>query len=226
MVKCIVFDFDGVLIDSNVIKRNAYFMIFSPIGSTEQIIKKVLVKKYGGDRYQIIGHIIDELSVNGFLYKGCDREVMLQHYTGQYNKICEEYAVSCSEIKGVSKILPRLAGHYALYINSATPQAPLRRIVSRRGWGGYFRGVFGRPCTKIENLRKTLKFEEIINEDMLFIGDDHRDLEAAAQCGCRFVGMVHETSNFVSVPYYRARDFTGIEPFINWTNRDTVYAAD
>jgi phosphoglycolate phosphatase-like HAD superfamily hydrolase len=141
MIACVVFDFDGVLVDSNAMKRRAYFDIFAPLGPTASIVQGVLASTRDGDRYQVIGRILRELTTTGLLPDVGEQERLLQDYAGRYNAICEDFAATCCEISGASTSLERLAGRYALYINSATPEEPLRRIVARRGWERWFRAV-------------------------------------------------------------------------------------
>lgn len=49
-VKVVVFDFEGVLVDSNAIKHNAYFNVFASLIATKSIVKMALEKAQGSDR--------------------------------------------------------------------------------------------------------------------------------------------------------------------------------
>ena len=219
MITCVVFDFDGVLVDSNVVKRNAYFDIFAPLGATRPVVGAVLEDNRDSDRYQIIEHILRRLVMAGFLSADDQMDELIGKYAEQYNDICEEHAATCREIAGASECLPRLFRRYALYVNSATPEEPLRRIIHRRGWECYFRDVLGRPRTKTENLTKILEREMTSGAEVVFVGDNQQDLDAAHQCGCQFVGMMHNTSQFGFEPSYVVRDLAELETTIKQMER-------
>ncbi len=195
-IRCVVFDFDGVLVDSNAVKQGAYFGILIPFGAPGGMVETVLAESEEGDRFIIIGRVVGRLRAAGLLPTGVSIEGIIQGLAEQYNRICEEHAATCKEILGVSASLAKLTRRYALYVNSATPEEPLRRIVDRRGWRGYFRDVLGRPRTKTENLRLIIAREVVEPSAVVVVGDGLGDLEAAKQCGCRFVGVSSHDEDF------------------------------
>jgi len=226
MIRCVVFDFDGVLVDSNVVKRNAYFDIFTSLGATRPVVEAVLEDNRDGNRYQIIECILRRLVTAGFFSARSRLDKLVTKYAEQYNDICEKYAATCREIAGVSTCLSRLARRYALYVNSATPEDPLRRIICRRGWEIYFREVLGCSHTKTDNLRQILERERISCTEVVFVGDNQQDMTAALQCGCQFVGLVNDTSQFESEPSYIIHDFSELETTIEQIDRRCRIADD
>ena len=223
MIKCVVFDFDGVLVDSNAVKRGAYFDIFPSLGGTHPAVEAVLGRNRDGDRYEIIGAILRRLIDRGLLrLKNSTITDLTRVYAEQYNSICEEFAATCREMPGVSPSLPELSRRYVLYVNSATPEEPLLRIIRRRGWEGYFRGVRGRPRTKTENLVRISESEGVTNSETVFVGDSQGDLEAAAQWGCHFVGLLSDTSAFESEPNYTIRSLSDLQEIIDYLDRKLV----
>ena len=196
MIKCVAFDFDGVLVDSNAVKRSAYFDIFAPLGATQPVVRTVLEDNWDCDRYRTIGRILKRLVDAGLL--GADQRFgeLIGKYADRYNDICEEYAATCPEIAGVSTCLPRLAKRCGLYVNSATPEQPLCRIVRRRGWEGYFRRVMGGPNTKKQNLEWILQREQVSGQELLVVGDGRSDLIAARDLRCHFVGVRNDSNDF------------------------------
>jgi phosphoglycolate phosphatase-like HAD superfamily hydrolase len=216
MIKCIVFDFDGVLVDSNAIKRSAYFDIFSFLDGAHPSVESVLGKNRDGDRYQIIAAILQRLIEAGLLsLENNTISNLTRIYSEQYNCICEEYAATCREMPGVSLSLPELARRYVLYVNSATPEKPLLRIIRRRGWEGYFRDVCGRPQTKTENLAWILESAKVRSSETVFVGDDQGDFEAAVKVDCHFVGLVSDTSQLESEPNYSIRSLSDLQRIID-----------
>jgi phosphoglycolate phosphatase len=197
MTLCVAFDFDGVLVDSNAVKRQAYFDIFSPLGpSTAPAVAAALDGDVDGDRFQLIGRIITVLRADAVLVSPDPLEALVARYAERYNDICEEYAATCPEVAGASAAITRLAASHTLYVNSATPEESLRRIVERRGWARFFRDVLGRPRTKIENLRLIMEREGVDGSDVVVVGDGRRDLDAARLAGARFVGVRNRFNDF------------------------------
>ena len=58
VIRVVVFDFDGVIVDSNDIKRSAYFKLFSLVSRSRQIVEDVLKTLDPPLRSVIIGTII------------------------------------------------------------------------------------------------------------------------------------------------------------------------
>jgi phosphoglycolate phosphatase-like HAD superfamily hydrolase len=189
-----VFDFDGVLVDSNAVKREAYVRIFAERGVPRDLVGAVLANSADADRHGVIARIVRRAHDAGLMTAPAPD--LVPGLVEAYNAICEEHTATCAEVRGVSTVLPRLAGRYALYVASDTPEAPLRRVVERRRWTPYFRDVLGRPRTKAENLASILAREDVAPDAVVMIGDSHRDLAAARQCGCRFVGIRSDGNDF------------------------------
>jgi phosphoglycolate phosphatase-like HAD superfamily hydrolase len=195
MTGCVVFDFDGVLVDSNVVKRRAYRDIFAGTSGSEPIVEAVLQSNSQDDRFGVIRAILEGLSAEQRVTPA-RLDLLVTQYGDRYNVICEEHAATCVEIQGASSALARLAERHPLYIISATPEDPLRRIVKRRGWSRYFQDVLGRPRTKRENLAQVMRREGVEGGQVVFVGDGRQDLDAAREAGCRFVGVRNDFNDF------------------------------
>ena len=197
MIECLVFDFDGVLVDSNEIKRAAFFRIFAGFGeSGRQWVTSALERDDEGDRFDIIRSVLDQAVGSGTLETTATVEELVQSYAVEYNTICEAHAATCAEITGVTSMLNAVYRRYPLYIVSATPVEPLRRIVEMRGWGHYFKEVLGRPESKTRHLAHVLEREGIGAERLLFVGDGKRDWSAARIAGTWFVGVRNAFNDF------------------------------
>ncbi len=198
MIKCVVFDFDGVLVDTNLIKRKAYFDIFLNFGDVEETIDSIISNDPYSNRYIIIGRIIKRLEEIGKIHVGDRFETLVNEFALKYNNICESFASTCFEIPGASLVLKELSEKYRIYVNSLTPEEPLERIIFRRGWKNYFNGIYGGSKTKKENLKKILEREKISATESVFVGDKENDLEAAMKVGCHFIGVKNKFNDFNS----------------------------
>jgi phosphoglycolate phosphatase-like HAD superfamily hydrolase len=179
----IIFDFDGVLVESVDVKGEAFRKLYEEEGKVVQ--DKVLAyhEVNGGlNRYEKIQHI-EEV----FLNRSID-ETGVQCKAKRYSGLVEEQVVRAKWVKGAKAFLD---GHYKtlpLYVVSATPQEELRRIVDKRGMTHYFRAVYGAPEKKYDHIFRILKEKDYDPGRMLMIGDAMADYEAAEITGLDFIG--------------------------------------
>jgi phosphoglycolate phosphatase-like HAD superfamily hydrolase len=191
-VRCVVFDFDGVLVHSNAIKREAYLHVLAERGASAELVAECLASHPEADRTEIITAVLQQLGSPG----RTPAPPEVARYVAEYGKVCLAGAASCPEVTGASAALEQLSAEWPLYINSATPEEPLREIVDKRGWSRHFRGIMGRPHSKRDNLRRILDAEQLLPESVLFVGDRRPDMTAALDCGCAFVGLQSDESDF------------------------------
>ncbi|HYC72431.1 MAG TPA: HAD family hydrolase [Opitutaceae bacterium] len=180
-VRCVAFDFDGTLVDSNRLKHEAWFAVFGEAGFGRPEIDALLRAHPLADRFELVDRLLAT--------RGEADSVLRAHLVERYNFICEEGQSTCPEIPGASELLRELSARLPLYVNSATPEEPLRRIVARRGWSGHFRAVYGRPRSKVDNLRRIAAEQSVDLARLALVGDGPADAMAAAETGCRFVAV-------------------------------------
>lgn len=188
--RAVVFDFDGVIVQSNALKRKAFFDIF-PAGAAAAV-ESVLAAHREKSRFAIIAlalaawrpgeHAPDDLGSPAVAALAED-----------YNRIVEQGAIACPLVLGAGETLARLDGRLPLYLNSATPQPSLRRIVAARGLNAHFRDVLGAPASKEDNLAAILADLGLKDgAGIVVVGDGRADLRAAQGFGCRFIGIDNE----------------------------------
>jgi len=194
-IRCIAFDFDGTLVESNPIKRDAYYAVFASVPGSAAVLEHVIRANPEADRHGIVHETRRALEDCGARSLPSAEELVRA-----YGRLCEEGVSQCAPVPGAVAALRALAPCYPLYIASATPEAPLRRVVARRGWAGFFRAVLGRPATKTENLRTIAAREGIGPEALLLVGDGPPDRRAARTFGCRFAGFEAPAAELLAHP--------------------------
>lgn len=205
-LRAVVFDFDGTLVDSNKVKRAAYYEIFARRSGSAAVIDQVLRRLPTATRFEVIGAVLDGMDAP---IKG--RPSRIATYARRYNAICESYAAQCAEIPGASACLKVLHPRYLLFLSSATPRDPLVRVVRKRGWLRYFEGVFGWPPGKPENLKSILKCASLRPEETVCIGDCRQDWKDARMAGCRFVGVSNRENSGRGIGPLVVEDLKGLE---------------
>lgn len=193
MIRCLVFDFDGVLVQSDGLKIDAYFRAFKCSNDrARNIIRGIVNRSEAATRYEVIGQIVREMQKAGLLPDD-ETEIHMAKIIERYNQITEEAVARCEDVAGASSVLEGFVDRLPMYINSATPTAPLKRIVAARRWTSYFRDVLGADHSKADNLAYILRQEGLSPAAVLFVGDSPNDQRAANDVGVHFVGIQSET---------------------------------
>lgn len=182
----IVFDFDGVLVESVDIKTAAFATLFA--GETAEARHAIVAfhrANVGLSRFAKFDHIhrvilqrpLDDAGMAGLAARFADLVV--------------DAVVACPMVAGADRLLEeQSAAGTPLFVVSATPRDELTVIVGRRGLDRYFRALYGSPRSKTDNLRALLAEHALDPTATLMIGDGRQDFEAAAACGTRFLGRV------------------------------------
>lgn len=207
MVRVIVFDFDGVLVPgSEAVKRAAWVHVFASRGERAVTHAQEYVTAYmngKGDRFDIIRSVLTRL---GEMVENMDEAV------GKLSSVFDDFVqkgIADLAVSGATvKVLQDLSSTHTLYVNSATPEVSLIRTIEQLGIRQYFKGVYGRPHTKVSNLVRIGDEAGVSKDEMLFVGDSSGDLFAAREFGCSFIGLANDENGWGD-----ARDFS--EPVIS-----------
>ncbi len=185
----IILDFDGVIVESNGAKDEAFETLFSDFPEYLAPLRAYHLSLNAVDRFSKFRH-------------------MTGHILGlppdEAERVCRDGAVRCQEltrktvlhcpwVPGAQQFLEFFYGTRPLYLASATPQAELDWLVENRGLSKYFRGVYGAPIRKAEVLLSILTTQGIPAVQALFIGDSPEDWEAARDAKVPFIGRKSRT---------------------------------
>lgn len=177
-----VFDCDGVVLDSNRIKTDAFFRAAEPYGAhyARQLVD-YHVKNGGISRY-----IKFQYFMTGILGRESVDEAELSHLLSTYAEYVKQGLLSCDVAPGIDR-LRQLTKDSNWLIVSGGDQAELRSVFSQRGLDHLFDGgIYGSPDTKDEILSR-LKAERVIDEPAVFVGDSQYDIEAARRASLDFI---------------------------------------
>lgn len=201
MIRCIVFDFDGTLVDSNRIKHQGFFEIAKEFADGERLMQSILAREDAGDRYSIFERFAELLAIRA------DAAMLAERYT----EFCQQKIAKAPEIPGAADALDHLkeAG-MLLYVNSATPIGPLLKLIRLRQMEPWFNGVYGAPEGKAENLKTILAENGVSGHEVLMVGDSEIDRMAAESAGCHFVGVRNCESGFLKSPSFLMDDLRNL----------------
>jgi phosphoglycolate phosphatase len=184
-IRAIIFDFDGTLILSNEIKRDCYLAVANDWPNGEAIVKELLDGPPVGDRYALFSLFAQRIAET---VKDKPVDTIKLELAEDYSRRVEAALLVCPERPGAMDLLGTLRGQGVdLYLNSGTPLIWLRRIVQGRRIEGHFRGLYGGPISKIDNLKQIFQEANLRPKDALIVGDGLDDEQYANAVGCNFL---------------------------------------
>lgn len=205
----VIFDFDGVLVESTDLKTEAFATLYRPYG-TAAADKAVTyhLAHAGISRHVKIRHLHEIL----LGIRPSDEEVA--RLGEQFSELVVEAVVAAPWVRGAREFVEAHYDTLALFVASGTPVDELKVIVSRRGMRAYFRSIHGAPATKGEIIRSIIAQYRFDPQRVLMVGDASADLEGARQVGARFIGRVHDAANPFSPDIPVIADLTSLSRFL------------
>jgi phosphoglycolate phosphatase len=181
MIRCVVFDFDGTLVDSNDLKRQGFVDIARERSPGSEPMMEQSLRAMTGGRRAVFEDYVRRLAATG---KCLDADEL----TSQYSRQVDQKVSIAAEMPGASGLLQSLREQqYAIYLSSATPLENLLRVLAWRSWSNRFDGIFGLPQTKPETLMGILDTKRLDPWQVVVIGDGQDDGQSAHLVGCRFI---------------------------------------
>ena len=178
----IVFDCDGVLLESMDIKSMAFRRIGEEYGA-EMADRLVLYHHmHGGvSRYRKFEWLFGELGK-----EATDEDLARLNET--FVAAAYEEMKRCPMVPGAKETLDAWRGKRPMYVASGAPEEELRLILEKRGLAPYFAGMYGSPTIKTQILRAIVEHNGVYPSDVVMVGDSRIDLCAAEAVGTRFFG--------------------------------------
>ena len=184
-IEIIFFDFDGVLVESNEVKIDAFRRLYEPHG--QEIVEKVLKEHV---RHEGISRVVKLERFHRDLLNIELDETGLAELAEIYSGMVEDAVCSCDPVPGSLDAIAAWRERCPLYVVSGTPQDELRRIADHRGMTDWFAQVYGSPRLKADIVGEVLSERGVTPDKALFVGDSLTDYDAAQATGTHFLGRV------------------------------------
>jgi phosphoglycolate phosphatase-like HAD superfamily hydrolase len=181
--KTIVFDCDGVILDSNPLKIQAYYDTAIHLGYSEsqaQALVKYHIKLGGISRYHKFEYFLREI-----VGEPADDE-RLQALIARFSYEVKQALIHCEMAEGLQP-LRDATPQAGWMLVSGGDQSEKREVFAARGIADLFdAGIFGSPDYKDDILAREAAEGEL-KRPGLFVGDSRYDHEAAIKAGLDFV---------------------------------------
>lgn len=192
MIKSIIFDFDGVILESAVIKTQAFGKVVEDYPKEQaDVFVAYHMTHMGISRHVKFRYFIEEILKEPYTE---EKEKAL---ADAFERIVYKQVMQCPFVSGAEEFLENNYQKYDFYIASGTPNDEMQRIIKGRHLTEYFKEVYGTPLKKSEIIEKILGKHGYSRDEVFFVGDANTDLNAATETHIGFIGRLTEENKEV-----------------------------
>ena len=184
MPSIIIFDFDGVIVDSNEVRINGFIRLYQnryPWAIDE--FRRYLRLNSGLSRYKKIE----------YFYKNILRIepelTILTKDAEDYSSIVKSDVIKAPFIDGSIDFIKKNINRFEYAMISSSNQLELIKICMSRDIDKYFTEILGSPIEKNKNIERFIRNKNAIKSEIVYVGDTKYDEIAALNSGISFVGF-------------------------------------
>lgn len=180
--KVILFDFDGVLVESVGIKDRAFKTLYEEYPEHLDKIMDYHLSNNATIRFEKFRYITE--NILGERYSEKTKESLSQ----KFSSLVLQSIIDCPYVPGAIEILDLYQDSLPLYVVSVSPADELDKILKAKKLNPYFKKIYAVPWIKKDAIQDIMEREHVAPEDVVFIGDSYEDFEAAQSAGVFFIG--------------------------------------
>ena len=184
MPSIIIFDFDGVIVDSNEVRINGFIRLYQnryPWAIDE--FRRYLRLNSGLSRYKKIE----------YFYKNILRIepelIILTKDAEDYSSIVTSDVIKAPFIDGSIDFIKKNINRFEYAMISSSNQLELIKICMSRDIDKYFTEILGSPIEKNKNIERFIRNKNAIKSEIVYVGDTKYDEIAALNSGISFIGF-------------------------------------
>tara|TARA_X000001036_G_C20498545_1_gene732894 strand:- start:257 stop:907 length:651 start_codon:yes stop_codon:yes gene_type:complete len=212
-IKAIIFDYDGVIAESNKVKSDAYEKMYSKYGT--DVVKKVMNhhKNNGGisrfKKFKLYHKMFlsDEIS-----------DTKLNKLCEDYSKIVVSGVINSPYVDGVYNFISNNFEKYSFFISTGTPTNEIIEILEKKNIKVFFKEIYGSPDEKKFHVSEILKKFNFKRNEVIFVGDAISDRDAARLNKIKFIGRYTESEEIKNEKFI-IKDFLNFDKFLNNMNK-------
>ena len=173
MIRAIIFDFDGVIVESADIKSEAFKELFADYPQKIKEIADYHLMNGGISRYVKFRYIYEQILGQDLSQ---DQEAELGR---RFSQIVLQKVLNAPFVSGAEEFLDTHKTKYQFFVASGTPEEELHRIIKAKGLQGYFKGICGSPKKKIDIINDIINRYGFVKDEVVYVGDAESDRIAA-----------------------------------------------
>jgi len=195
-IKNIIFDFDGVILDSVPVKTEAFRQLFKKFPSNEvNRFIKYHEENGGISRYVKIQYFFETL-----LEKNITK-VEITEYADKYSLLTKQELANPKYL--IQESFNFIKKHYKklnMHVASGADETDLNYICNTLNINQYFLSIHGSPTSKNDLVKNILLHNNYMTNETILIGDSINDLTAAQNNDIEFFGYnnkILEDNNYI-----------------------------
>jgi len=201
MIKQILFDFDGVIIDSMDVRDEGFRMIAQEVAAEEIVEKFIKYHRYnaGLSRFVKIKYLYEEM-----LNKTISED-KIQILANKFSLIMKDKLVDKKVIiQETVNFIESIYKDVTLHIVSGSEEKELNYLCENLNLTSFFKTIEGSPTHKNDLVKNIMELNNYNPNETILIGDSINDYEAAEINNIKFIGFNNYalkkiTDNYVKV---------------------------
>lgn len=196
-IKNILWDFDGVLMDSMEIRDQGFIEVLKDYPKEEVDALMKFHRANGGlSRYVKFRYFFEEIQ------KESITQEQVQEYADAFSRVMLEKMMDTSLlIADAVEFVKEHHNKYRMHIVSGSDQKELRQICSNMEIATYFRSIHGSPTPKTQLVKQVMENNSYLPQETILIGDSINDYDAAIANDIGFYGYNNHKLKEVSNQY-------------------------
>jgi len=210
MIKAVIFDFDGIIVESAGIKTSAFRELFAQDfpGKLKTIID-YHIKNMGISRFVKFRYIYENI-LKLPLSKEQEEEL-----GRKFSDIVFEKILIAPFVRGAIEFLRMNQKKYHLFIVSGTPDKELQDILRLRQISGLFKEAHGSPAQKSQIIKDIMNRYSLGVDEIVFVGDAESDFIASQETGVEFIARLSpDTAHLLQNAKWKIGDLQTLDSVI------------